>query len=238
MEAVKTEAAPSFETVWAILQEVGKKHEEHAEAMKKLRESQEKLKESQEETNRQRKESQQEHAEAMKKLRESQEKLKESQEETNRQMRKSERQFNKRFGVYDNRFGKVVEHMIKPKLCEKFRELGFEFTKANNTKITDYVNNIFLEIDVMLENGRDNVMLVEIKTQLTAEHAKDHINRLEKMRIYADLHGDKRKFLGAIAAVIAPPNEKKYALEQGFFVIEPSGETFNITPPPYQPKEW
>ena len=213
MEAVKTNAAPSFETVWAILQEVSKAQKEHAEAMKELGESQKK------------------NAEATKKLRESQEK-------TDRQIKESERQFNKRFGKYDNRFGKVVEHMIMPNLCKKFREFGFEFTKANNTKLNDYVNNIHLEIDVMLENGGDNVMLVEIKTQLTAEHVKDHINRLEKMRIYADLHGDKRKFLGAIAAVIAPSNEKKYALEQGFFVIEPSGETFHITAPLYQPKEW
>ena len=37
MEAVKTEAAPSFETVWAILQEVGKKQEEHAKAMEEQR---------------------------------------------------------------------------------------------------------------------------------------------------------------------------------------------------------
>jgi hypothetical protein len=34
------------------------------------------------------------------------------------------------------------------------------------------------------------------------------------------------------------PNEKDYALKQGFYVIEPSGETFNITPPPNKPKEW
>ena len=199
MEAVKTEAAPSFETVWAILQEVGKKHEENAIAMQELRES---------------------------------------QKETDRQMKKSERQFNKRFGEYDNRFGKVVEHMIAPNLCKKFREFGFVFTKAhNNTKVKDDENNIHLEVDVTLENG-DNVMLVEIKTQLTAEDVKDHISRMEKMRLYADLRGDKRKFFGAIAAVIAPTNEKKNALKQGFFVIEPSGETFNITPPPHQPKEW
>ena len=203
MEAAKTDVTPSFETVWAILQEVGKKHEEHAKAL----------------------EEQRKRAEAeMQEIRENQ--------------KKAERQFNKRFGKYDNRFGKVVEHMIMPNLCKKFREFGFEFTKANNTKLNDYVNNIHLEIDVMLENGGDNVMLVEIKTQLTAEHVKDQINRLEKMRIYADLHGDKRKFLGAIAAVIAPSNEKKYALDQGLFVIEPSGKTFHITAPPYKPKEW
>ena len=192
MEAVKTEATPSFETVWAILQEVGKKQEEHAKAMEEQRKSQ----------------------------------------------KETERQFNKRFGDYENRFGKVVESMIASNLCEKFRELGFDFIKANNgTKIEDHKNNIHMEIDVTLENG-ETAMLVEIKTQLTAEDVKDHIIHLEKMRRCADLRGDKRTFFGAIAAVVAPSNVKKYALKQGFFVIEPSGETLKITPPPYRPKEW
>ncbi|MDR2701434.1 MAG: hypothetical protein LBB72_03275, partial [Spirochaetaceae bacterium] len=59
-----------------------------------------------------------------------------------------------------------------------------------------------------------------------------------KMRVYADLHGDKRSFLGAVAGVVMTPTVKKYALGQGFYVIEPSGETFNIIPPQGKPKEW
>ena len=81
-------------------------------------------------------------------------------------------------------------------------------------------------------------MLVEVKTTLTTEDVNDHIVRLEKMRNYADLHGDKRSFLGAVAGVVMTSNVKEYALGQGFYVIEPSGETFNITPPIGKPKEW
>ena len=81
-------------------------------------------------------------------------------------------------------------------------------------------------------------MLVEVKSKLTTEYVKDHIQRLEDMRKYADLRGDKRTFLGAVAGVVITPNAKKYALKQGFFVVEPSGETFNITTPQGQPKEW
>jgi hypothetical protein len=89
----------------------------------------------------------------------------------------------------------------------------------------------------MLENG-DKALLVEVKTNLTTEDVQDHIERLEKMRKYADLHGDKRTFLGAVAGVVITDNVKAYSLKQGFFVIEPSGETFNITPPNGKPKEW
>jgi hypothetical protein len=160
--------------------------------------------------------------------------FRESQKETERIVKETSRQM----GLFNNRFGEVVEYMIAPSLREKFMELGLNFPKTNqNSDVRDYENNIFLEIDILLENG-DMAMLVELKNKLTTENVKGHIKRLEKMRVYADLHGDKRSFLGAVAGVVMTPNAKKYALSQGFFVIEPSGEAFKITPPDKKPKEW
>ena len=176
----------------------------------------------------------------------------ERQKETDRQMKESAARFDKqmretdrkmqetdrRLGKLGNRMGEIIEHMIAPNLREKFRELGLNFPKANpNSDVSDYDNKIFLEIDVLLENG-EKAMLVEVKTNLTAEDVQDHIKRLEKMRVYADLHGDKRTFLGAIAGVVMTDNVKDYSLKQGFFAIEPSGETFDIIPPNGQPNEW
>ena len=161
--------------------------------------------------------------------------------ETDRQMKETDRQMkdlSKRFGDFTNRFGEVVEYMIAPGLREKFKEFGLNFPRANsNSDVSDYDNKIFLEIDVMLENG-EKAMLVEVKTKLLTEHVKEHLRRLEKMRKYADLHGDKRSFLGAVAGVVITSNAKDYALKQGFYVIEPSGESFFITPPNGSPKEW
>ena len=160
--------------------------------------------------------------------------MKESRKETDRQMK----EYNRRFGDFTNRFGEVVEYMIAPNLCDKFREFGFVFEKANSgTRVSDHKNDLHFEIDVMLENG-DKAMLVEVKTKLTTENVQDHIKRIEKMRKYADLHGDKRAFLGAAAGVVMTDNVKQYALGHGLYVIEPSGESFNITPPEGKPKEW
>jgi hypothetical protein len=150
----------------------------------------------------------------------------------------SQNEWNKRFGEMTNRFGEIVEYMIAPNLKEKFRELGFIFQRSNkDTEFTDFDNNIKFEVDIMLENGY-KAMLVEVKTKLSTEDVKDHVERLKKMRKYADLHNDKRNFLGAVAGVVTPPNVKDFALNKGFFVIEPSGETFNITSPGNNPKEW
>ncbi|MDR2393235.1 MAG: hypothetical protein LBD93_03660 [Treponema sp.] len=161
--------------------------------------------------------------------------LRESQMATDKQMKETD----KRFGALSNRFGEMVEYMVMPNLVEQFDALGFTFTKANRSVIKDKEHDIFMEVDALLENG-DQVMAVEIKTKPDINDIKYHIERMEKLRKYADLHGDKRGYLGAVAGVVFNDSEKGYALKQGLYVVEPSGETFKITAPqdPCRPREW
>jgi myosin heavy subunit len=216
MEAVQTVEHPTFETVMAILDRVSQK--------------QEALVESQKETARQMQETDRKMQETDRKMQETDRQM----QETDRRMQETDRKIG-RLGL---RMGEVVEFLVAPNLREKFTEFGLVFPKVNlGSYVNDRVNNISLEIDVMLENG-DKAMLVEAKTKPSTEDVREHIKRLEKMRKYADLHGDKRTFLGAVAGVVVTDNVKKYALKQGFFVIEPSGENFNIIPPNNKPKEW
>ncbi|MDR0494751.1 MAG: hypothetical protein LBG95_03890 [Treponema sp.] len=148
------------------------------------------------------------------------------------------KEYNKRFGDIDNRFGELVECMISPGLLDKFSDLGLDFeTASTNFKVRDHKNKIYFEIDVLLQNG-DTAMLVEIKTNLAIKYINEHIARLEKMRTFADLRSDKRTFLGAAAGAVVPAEVKQYALENGLYFIEPSGESLNITPPFNQPKKW
>ncbi|MDR2471195.1 MAG: hypothetical protein LBD09_03680 [Treponema sp.] len=81
-------------------------------------------------------------------------------------------------------------------------------------------------------------MVVEVKVHLKPEDIDDHKKRMEKIRAYADLHNDKRAFFGAMAATIMKRDVKLHALRQGFYVIEPTGESVKITPPPSTPKAW
>jgi len=188
---------PSFETVWAILQEVGKKQEELAE--------------SQKDTDR-------------------------LMKETYRQMKDTDR----RLGKLGNRFGDMVEDMVLPCLVKEFRKLGFVFTEAcPNIEIDDEENNILTEIDITLKNG-DKVMLVEVKAKPNTNDIDEHVARMEKVRAHANRHNDNRIYLGAIAGMSLSKSVKIYALKNGFYVIEPSGEDFFITTPEgdYAPREW
>jgi hypothetical protein len=144
----------------------------------------------------------------------------------------------KQIGKLGNRFGEMAESMVLPNLLTKFNELGLPFTKAYpNAKITDKEHGIYAEVDTILENG-DKVMSVEVKIKPSIDDVDDHIKRMEKLRKYADLRDDRRKYRGAIAGVVFGRAEKKYTLEKGFYVLEPSGETFNITVPAGSPHEW
>ena len=183
---------PSFESVWAMMQE-------NAVQMKEFRES---------------------------------------QKETERVLKESKKALDMQIGSLTNLFGDLTLGMVAPKLREKFRELGFDFSRANlNVVFDDKKNDVSFEVDVLLENGH-KAILVEVKTKLTEERINKHVVRLEKMRKHADLHGDKRVFLGAVAGFSITDNERKMVLEQGFYLIEPDGENFNITPPNDKPKEW
>jgi putative heme iron utilization protein len=94
-------------------------------------------------------------------------------------------------------------------------------------------------MDLFVEDG-DKAMIVEVKSKLTTEDITDHVERMEKVRAHADLHEDRRVFLGAIAAMIIDDKVKRFALKNGFYVLEPSGETFKIIVPEgdCSPREW
>ncbi|MDR2343525.1 MAG: hypothetical protein LBD86_03235 [Spirochaetaceae bacterium] len=141
-------------------------------------------------------------------------------------------------GGLGNRFGEMIESMVLPNLIDKFGKLNLHFTRVQrDAKIKDPAHNICTEVDAFLENG-EKAAIVEIKSKPDKYDIDYHLWRMEKLREYADLHDDKRKYLGAIAGVTFGEDERNYALEQGFYVIEPSGDTFNITVPEGNPREW
>jgi hypothetical protein len=216
---------PSFETVWAALQETDRiMKENEAKFARQMEENDARFARKLEER-------QAEFAREMQESNEKFEREKQHQKELNDN-------FYAQLGKHTNLFGQFTEAMLAPALGKKFMDFGFDFqTLSRNFEIKGKDHKTFLEVDVMLENG-EKAMLVEIKTKLTIERINYHINRLEKMRAHANSRGDKRKFLGAVAGVIVTDQEREYALNQGLYLIETSGENLFITPPKGKPKEW
>jgi hypothetical protein len=158
--------------------------------------------------------------------------------ETQEAHKETEKTLNKVIGDLGNKLGNMAEYTLVPNLPDKMQAYGFSFTKiSRNIKMNDYIQDIHAEIDVLLENGKQ-AMVVEVKVTLRPEDVKDHSERMEKIRRYADLHGDQRELYGALAGTVVDETIKKHALRQGFYVIEPSGEDVLVTKPISRPKVW
>ncbi|MDR0623396.1 MAG: hypothetical protein LBG10_03105 [Treponema sp.] len=200
----------TFEKVWAMFQESEKQFKEIRESFK---------------------ETDKKFQETDKKFQETGKKF----QETNRVVKEASRIV----GNLGNKLGIVVEHLVLSNIKEKFNILGYEFTKAGpGVLIEDRKNKIITQIDAMLENG-EYALAIEVKTQLNVGHVDEHLERMEKLRRYADDRGDKRKFLGAVAGAVVADNVKKYALKKGLYVIRQSGDTVTIEKPrAFKPREW
>jgi hypothetical protein len=163
-------------------------------------------------------------------------------QETDKKFKETERlvqETTRTVGNLSNKLGIVVEHLVLSNIKEKFNALGYEFTKAGpSVLIEDHKKQIITQIDAMLENG-EFALAIEVKTQLNVGHVDEHIERMEKLRRYADDRGDKRKFLGAVAGAIVADNVKEYALKKSLYVIRQSGDTVTIeNPQGFEPKTW
>jgi len=187
-----------------------------------------------------REEAEQRREEAKREAEREAERKKKENEEYERKWKEKSDMLNQQLSRLGNRFGEMIEYMVKPNLIAGFHELGFVFEKAySDVTIKDKTNNIYAQIDIVLENG-DKVMIVEIKSKLSTGDITEHVERMEKVKAHARLHGDRRTFLGAVGGMVIHDNEKVFAMKNGFYVIEPSGETFAITAPKgkYSPREW
>jgi hypothetical protein len=229
-QAAEAARGLTFEKVWAALMETRQRQEESGkrleESYKRLEESHQKLKESQEESD--------------KRLEESYKRQEESRRKAEEAMQKTMSDLSKNLGGLGNSLGRVTEAMFSAELCKKFDDLGFTFnTQANHKRFRDSQRQTLAEVDSVLENG-DYVMLVEIKTDLSAEDVDDHLARIDVVRQYMDAHGDKRKIVGAAAGAHVPDNVLRSAQKKGLFVIVQSGDAVEVAAMPqgFKAREW
>jgi hypothetical protein len=161
-------------------------------------------------------------------------------QETAEQIEKTAKQIEKTnhdVGSLTSRIGEIVENMIGGDIVKQFQALNIDIhahsrDKTFGKKGTDESG----QIDVFLENG-DIVILISVKTKLTNDDVREHIEQLEKYRC---LGNDKRRILGAAAGGVVADNVVQFAHKQGLYVIVQSGDAVEIVPTPegFKAKEW
>ncbi|MDR2864720.1 MAG: hypothetical protein LBV68_03810 [Spirochaetaceae bacterium] len=165
-------------------------------------------------------------------------KFRREREEAERLAEKRMEQIDKRLGKLTNRIGEIIEHLVTPNVLEKFKKMGFSFdSTARNIQIQDKDGKTLTEIDTVFQNGED-LMIVEVKTHPTTDDIGRHIKRMTQLKTHKRYAG--LNLYGAIAAAVIDGETRNYAIEQGFYVLEQSGDTMKILPddPDFKPKRW
>jgi len=127
-----------------------------------------------------------------------------------------------------------IEHIMSTDILKKFKKYGFSFDRLMEIK---FAQGVYAEISAVYDDCIQAVVVIVTNTLLQAD-IDNHLVRMEKIRKYADEHGDKRQFMGAMAATITDESTRNYALKQGLFVIEPSGEDVKVIKPEGKVRVW
>jgi hypothetical protein len=147
----------------------------------------------------------------------------------------------KHLGGLHNSMGDLVETLFAPHLGEKFEAYGYNLKRIfHRVFIYDETTRQRGEIDILLSNTTV-CMAVEVKRWLdNTEKVDEHIKRMQLIRKYPPAETKGKRLLGAIVGAVVTPDVRGYAEQNGFFVLELTGEDVCLLEPPkdFQPKEW
>ncbi|MDR0668939.1 MAG: hypothetical protein LBF95_02555 [Treponema sp.] len=220
-EALEAGKGLTFEKVWVVMQDLSAKADQR----------QAELTQQQAETSRQIREI---FAETEKRQAETSKQIKELSKETDKQIK----ELSRNIGGLSSSFGKWAEEMISAKLWEKFRELGYTFTRGGPEKFWEGERTV-AQVDMLLENG-EYAMPVEIKSVLTERDVNEHLERMRKVREQLDKRGDGRKLVGAVAGMAVASEVREYAQRKGLYVLVQSGDSVVVAEMPenFKAREW
>ena len=194
----------SFEKVWAMFQESGKRMEE--------------------ENRRAREQKRLDDLEWEKTKRELSESLKETQRVV--------AELSKNVGGLNRSMGELIETLIAARLWEKFSGYPYNLQRAyQRIPIYDEKNYARTDIDILLVDT-EWAMAVEVKRELREDDIDYHTKRMELIVRYPPAEIKGKKLLGAIAAGVVPPAVRDLAHSKGYFVLELTGESVALAPPP------
>lgn len=169
--------------------------------------------------------------------------LAEAQKETERQMKETERlikeiarkadrrgkeadrRMNKMQGLFDNRWGMLVESLVEGDLVPLLQGRNIPVQRIHPRPYGQR-NGEDYEFDILAANG-EQVVVVEVKTSLRPEDVRHFLRKLAKFTYYEPEYKGKTIY-GAMAYLKTSKTAPTRAERQGLFVIRATGDSASI----------
>ncbi|MEO5347341.1 MAG: hypothetical protein H7834_13345 [Magnetococcus sp. YQC-9] len=154
-------------------------------------------------------------------------------QETDRRMRETDRKLDRLGG----RLGEFVEGLVAPACESLFSQWGIPVHQVSRRVVAKLPGGRHMEIDLFVVNT-DVVALVEVKSKLTIDDVREHLERLAGFKDFFPRYADCRTY-GAVATMVIEENVSRFAINQGLFVIEQTGDTLRMAnDADFVPKSW
>ena len=212
----KSESAPTFKEIRAILKEtaiIRKKNEQEAQKMRQ--EFDRKMQESRQETDRRRQETDR------------------RIEENDRLIKSLAKEDKKLKNLFTNNWGKLVESLVEGDLLKQLASKGINI-KGISRRVEGVIEatkafeeDKYCEIDILARNGKE-VVAVEVKTDCNQKDIDHFLKVLHDFTNYFKEYRDRIVY-GAIAYLKIQKGADRYAEKKGLFVIQATGNSSRIT---------
>ncbi|HIJ83083.1 MAG TPA: DUF3782 domain-containing protein [Magnetococcales bacterium] len=151
-------------------------------------------------------------------------------QETDRKFQETDRKIkevSQQVGNLGSRWGEFVEGIVAPACETLFAERGIPVHRVSpRVKARSLDDSRRMEIDLLV-NNTDCVVLVEVKSRLTAEDVRDHLKRVREFKEFYEGEGGAR-VMGAVAGILIDKDVDKFAMNEGLFVIVQSGDSVKL----------
>ncbi|MBF0179145.1 MAG: DUF3782 domain-containing protein [Magnetococcales bacterium] len=153
--------------------------------------------------------------------------------ETAAQMKETDRKLDRLGG----RLGEFVEGLVAPACRTLFAQRGIPVHKVSRRVEADLPGGRHMEIDLFVVNT-DATALVEVKSKLTVDDVREHLSRMAEFKEFFPEYANKVA-IGAVAGMVIDEHVKRFAINQGLFVIEQAGDTLRMAnEPDFAPRHW
>ncbi len=159
-------------------------------------------------------------------LAEVREQFKQTDERLAKQSKETNKKIREVMGLFTSQWGKMMEALVKPDALRLFKERGITVNYCM-PRVEAHVGGRNMEIDLLLENGRE-VVVLEVKTTLKVDDVKEFLAEElgEFLTFFPRYQG--YKIYGGVAALDVDHGADKFAYRNGLFVLLVAGGVVQI----------
>ncbi|MEB3161969.1 MAG: DUF3782 domain-containing protein, partial [Prochlorothrix sp.] len=135
-------------------------------------------------------------------------------------------QANQAVNALSSRWGAFVENLVAPAALRLFQGQGFAVQEVYQ-RVKSERGSQNLEIDILVVDDTVAVA-IEVKSRLTQRNLRQFLKNLDRFKTAFPHYADYQLY-GAVAAIEMDGDVDRYAINQGLFLIQQSGESVKIS---------